>query len=99
MATYARTVRRGLPRTPGGEPWPPAGEAPIDGIDNAALVSGLRDHGHRGPAILHSRAALASEILERTTAGDLVMCLGAGDITGWAADLPAEMEALRGGAS
>ncbi|MAL07366.1 MAG: hypothetical protein CMH36_11165 [Microbacterium sp.] len=30
MATYARTVRRGLPRTPGGEPWPPAGEAPID---------------------------------------------------------------------
>ena len=76
-----------------------AGEAPIDGIDNAALVSGLRDHGHRGPAILHSRAALAGEILERTKAGDLVMCLGAGDITGWAADLPAEMEALRGGAS
>ena len=76
-----------------------AGEAPIDGIDNAALVSGLRDHGHRGPAILQSRRALAGEILERTTAGDLVMCLGAGDITGWAADLPAEMEALRGGAS
>ena len=76
-----------------------AGEAPIDGIDNAALVSGLRDHGHRGPAILHSRTALAGEILERTTAGDLVMCLGAGDITGWAADLPAEMETLRGGAS
>ena len=76
-----------------------AGEAPIDGIDNAALVSGLRDHGHRGPAILHSRAALAGEILERTKAGDLVMCLGAGDITGWAANLPAEIDALRGGAS
>jgi thiosulfate reductase cytochrome b subunit len=30
VATYARTVRRGLPRTPGGDPWPPAGEAPID---------------------------------------------------------------------
>ena len=59
------------------------GRGPIDGIDNAALVSGLRDHGHRGPAILHSRAALAGEILERTTAGDLVMWLGAGDITGW----------------
>jgi thiosulfate reductase cytochrome b subunit len=24
MATYAQTVRRGLPRQPGGEPWPPA---------------------------------------------------------------------------
>ena len=76
-----------------------AGEAPIDGIDNTALVTGLRDHGHRGPAILQSRGALAGEILERTTVGDLVMCLGAGDITGWAADLPAEMDALREGAS
>ena len=76
-----------------------AGEAPIDGIDNAALVTGLRDHGHRGPAILESRDALAGEILERTSQGDLVMCLGAGDITGWAADLPAEMDQLRGGAS
>lgn len=28
MATYGRTLRRGLPRTPGGDPWPPAGEAP-----------------------------------------------------------------------
>ncbi|MGC6496841.1 MAG: UDP-N-acetylmuramate--L-alanine ligase [Candidatus Puniceispirillaceae bacterium] len=76
-----------------------AGEAPIDGIDNAALVTGLRDHGHRGPAILESRDALAGEILERTSQGDLVMCLGAGDITGWAADLPGEMDQLRGGAS
>ena len=76
-----------------------AGEAPIDGIDNTALVTGLRDHGHHGPAILQSRGALAGEILERTTVGDLVMCLGAGDITGWAADLPAEMDALREGAS
>ncbi|MBU74573.1 MAG: UDP-N-acetylmuramate--L-alanine ligase [Rhodospirillaceae bacterium] len=76
-----------------------AGEAPIDGIDNAALVTGLRDHGHRGPAILHSRDTLAAEILERTSAGDLVMCLGAGDITGWAADLPGEMDGLRRGAS
>jgi len=24
MATFERTIRRGLPRTPGGEPWPPA---------------------------------------------------------------------------
>ncbi len=28
MATYATTVRRGLPRTRGGEPWPPAGDVP-----------------------------------------------------------------------
>ena len=28
MATYANRVRRGLPREPGGEPWPPVGSAP-----------------------------------------------------------------------
>ncbi|MEV8025032.1 cytochrome b/b6 domain-containing protein [Microbacterium sp. NPDC080220] len=29
MATYARSVRRGLPRVSGGDPWPPAGSAPV----------------------------------------------------------------------
>jgi len=29
MATFGRTLRRGLPRRPGGEPWPPAGDAPL----------------------------------------------------------------------
>ncbi|WP_296194735.1 cytochrome b/b6 domain-containing protein [uncultured Microbacterium sp.] len=29
MATDAQALRRGLPRTPGGEPWPPAGDAPV----------------------------------------------------------------------
>src|SRR5690349_17022457 len=28
MATYARSVRRGLPRASGGDPWPPAGADP-----------------------------------------------------------------------
>jgi UDP-N-acetylmuramate--alanine ligase len=72
-----------------------AGEAPIDGIGRDALVTGLRDHGHRGPAALAGPDMLAGEILARTNSGDLVMCLGAGDITGWAAQLPAEMDNLR----
>ena len=72
-----------------------AGEEPIAGAGRDELVSGLRDHGHRGPAALASPQSLASEILARAEEGDLVMCLGAGDITGWAARLPAEMDALR----
>jgi UDP-N-acetylmuramate--alanine ligase len=72
-----------------------AGEMPIEGFDKAALVEGLRDHGHKGPVALESQAALAREILNRTTKGDLVMCLGAGDITSWAASLPAELDSLR----
>jgi UDP-N-acetylmuramate--alanine ligase len=37
---------------------------------------------------------LAAEIKARTSAGDLVMCLGAGDITNWAATLPDELDKL-----
>ena len=72
-----------------------AGETPIAGVGRDELVSGLRAHGHRGPAALAGPDALASEILARAGDGDLVMCLGAGDITGWAAALPEQMDALR----
>ena len=72
-----------------------AGETPIPGVSRDDLVNGLRDRGHRGPAALQAPEALAAEIISRTGEGDLVMCLGAGDITGWAARLPEEMDALR----
>jgi len=72
-----------------------AGETPITDIGRDALVSGLRDHGHRGPAALAGPDMLAQEILDRTKSGDLVMCLGAGDITSWAAKLPTDMDRLR----
>lgn len=76
-----------------------AGEAPIKGFDKAALVEGLRDHGHKAPVALEDQSKLAQEILGRTNAGDLVVCLGAGDITNWATSLPAELDALRGASS
>ena len=76
-----------------------AGEAPIPGVGRDELVSGLRDHGHRGPAALAGPDRLAAEILDRAGEGDLVMCLGAGDITGWAAALPEQMDVLRGKSS
>ena len=30
MATYGQTIRRGLPRQPGGDPWPPAAALPAE---------------------------------------------------------------------
>ena len=71
-----------------------AGEAPIAGADRDALVTGLRDHGHKGAAPLISPAHLADEIAARTSPGDIVMCLGAGDITNWAAALPTQLDAI-----
>jgi UDP-N-acetylmuramate--alanine ligase len=72
----------------------PAGEAPIDGASRDALVEGLRRHGHRHVLALESATALPSVIAAEAREGDLVVCLGAGDITAWAQALPAQLAAL-----
>ena len=72
----------------------PAGESPIEGASRDALVEGLRRHGHRRVLALEEPASLARLIVEEAQPGDLVVCLGAGDITQWAHALPAQLEAL-----
>lgn len=76
----------------------PAGESPIDGVDSGALVQGLRDRGHRQAAVLDDATALADLVrgaIEKGElgAGDMIICLGAGDITKVAAGLAAAVEA------
>ncbi len=71
-----------------------AGEAPIDGVDRDALVTGLQERGHRKVLALPSAEDLASMIKDLARPGDLVVCLGAGNITAWAHALPAELEKL-----
>ncbi len=75
-----------------------AGEQPIEGVSRDALVEGLRAHGHRHALPLPDPEALAATVLEIARPGDLVVCLGAGNITTWAAALPGEMKALQGAA-
>ncbi|MEG3088223.1 UDP-N-acetylmuramate--L-alanine ligase [Sphingomonas sp. PB4P5] len=72
-----------------------AGEAPIEGVDAAALVEGLKRRGHRSAATVADADALAGVLAEVTRPGDMVVCLGAGDITKWAAGLAAGIEAKR----
>jgi UDP-N-acetylmuramate--alanine ligase len=74
-----------------------AGEAPIDGVDRDQLVEGLRARGHRGAVALESPESLAATVAAIARPGDLVVCLGAGNITAWANTLPGELDALRGG--
>ena len=71
-----------------------AGEAPLEGVDRDALVDGLRRFGHRRVLPLDGPDALADLIAEEARPGDMVVCLGAGDITQWAYALPARLEAL-----
>jgi UDP-N-acetylmuramate--alanine ligase len=71
-----------------------AGEAPIDGIDRDHFVAGLRAHGHREVIPLPAAAELAGIVKGLAKSGDLVVCLGAGNITQWAYALPGELKAL-----
>ena len=72
----------------------PAGEAPIAGIDRDHFVVGLRAHGHRQVMPLPAASDLAGIVKGSTKPGDLVVCLGAGNITQWAYALPGELKAL-----
>ncbi|MDO5606320.1 MAG: UDP-N-acetylmuramate--L-alanine ligase, partial [Paracoccus sp. (in: a-proteobacteria)] len=65
-----------------------AGEDPIPGASRDDLVAGLIAHGHR-----HARAILSEDDLvrlvgEQARPGDMVVCLGAGNISAWANALP-----------
>jgi UDP-N-acetylmuramate--alanine ligase len=66
----------------------PAGEEPIEGVDAAALVDGLRAHGHRMVRTVADLDDLCRELRDLAAEGDMVICMGAGDITKWAASLP-----------
>ena len=63
-----------------------AGEDPIEGVSGPALVESLKSHGHRNVSLI-TRSSLAADLKKDLNEGDLVICLGAGDITHWAAGL------------
>ncbi|WP_283418452.1 UDP-N-acetylmuramate--L-alanine ligase [Sphingopyxis sp. Geo48] len=75
-----------------------AGESPMEGVSSDTLVAGLRDRGHRHASTVADAAALADNIAGGIKAGslrggDMVICLGAGDITKMAAGLAAAVAA------
>ena len=73
-----------------------AGEAPIAGVDSAALVEGIKARGHRSAHEIAGADALAEALADVAQPGDMVVCLGAGDITKWAAGLADAIKARRG---
>ena len=61
-----------------------------------ALVDGLRMNGHRSVVPLPGPEHLAEMIHAIARTGDMVVCLGAGNITVWAGALPAQLAELQG---
>jgi UDP-N-acetylmuramate--alanine ligase len=59
-----------------------AGEAPIAGVSAAALADGIRAHGHRNVTYLGGdREHIVDHVCEVTRPGDIVLTLGAGDVS------------------
>jgi UDP-N-acetylmuramate--alanine ligase len=76
-----------------------AGEQPLPGVTHEELVNRIRARGHRDARVLGKPEDLAQLLASRVAEGDFVVCLGAGNITQWAAALPDELAALIGEAS
>jgi UDP-N-acetylmuramate--alanine ligase len=58
-----------------------AGEEPIVGATGDALAEAVRAHGHRDVTYVEKRVDVAKKLLPRLREGDIVLTLGAGDIT------------------
>jgi len=70
-----------------------AGEAPIEGVSADSLVESLKNHGHRDARKLPGFDDLPAFVRAEARPGDIVVCLGAGDITAHANALPGKLEA------
>lgn len=68
-----------------------AGEQPIEDVSGPSLVESLRSHGHRNVSEI-TKETLAADIKPDLEPGDLVIFLGAGDITHWASGMAEALE-------
>ena len=73
-----------------------AGEQPIEGVTSDAMVAGMKARGHRSAQVIAGPDALADALATVAQPGDMVVCLGAGDITKWAAGLADAIKGVRG---
>lgn len=70
----------------------PSREQPIPGVTSALIADAMRACG-RPPAWMGSRGALAAAVAPNVRAGDLVVTMGAGDVTRCGPELLASLEA------
>lgn len=59
----------------------PAGEPPLAGVSAEALVVGITAQGHREALFVGSLERMVEELAARSAPGDVVLVLGAGDVS------------------
>jgi UDP-N-acetylmuramate--alanine ligase len=70
----------------------PASEKPIEGVTGRALAEGIKARGHKAVRFLPDRQAVAEEVAKDLQEGDMLITLGAGDVTRLGPEI---VEALR----
>ena len=70
-----------------------AGETPIEGITSEALVMRARSAGHRDARYAAGPSEVVALLKDMAQPGDYILMMGAGNITQYAADLPAQLAA------
>jgi len=68
-----------------------AGDSPIPGITGRALAEEIAAHGHKGVRFIGELEAIVEELPKELAAGDLVLTLGAGDISKLGARIVAKL--------
>ncbi len=71
-----------------------AGESPIPNVSAEELIKKIRAHGNKSVEKLESQEMLPEIINNLAKNNDLVVLLGAGNITKWAYDLPKQIEEI-----
>ena len=74
-----------------------ASEEPIPGITGEVVAEAVRSHGHRDVTYVERRVNAAAALLPRLREGDLVVTLGAGDVTQVGPELLQLLEPARDG--
>jgi UDP-N-acetylmuramate--alanine ligase len=71
-----------------------AGEPPIEGVTSEKLANGVRGAGIAHVSEIKDPSELPAAVRSLVKSGDMILCMGAGSITQWAAQLPGQLEAL-----
>ena len=71
----------------------PAGESPIEGASTDRLVRAIAAHGHRDVTAVGDIESMVEAVIDRTQPGDVILTLGAGDITKVGPEILARLKA------
>jgi UDP-N-acetylmuramate--alanine ligase len=72
----------------------PASEQPIEGVTGEALCQGIHSRGHKTVRFLGRRESIAAEVARDLKSGDMVITLGAGDVTNLGPEMLGELRKL-----